>query len=124
MRCLAVVLLCCVVVLVSADPLPNGVGQGGGHGVGHGIGHGGGCIKWCHTPLNVVYCCAHPGPGDSFPGVKPGSCPPIRYQCSQHRVQNSDPQICTHDGNCRGSEKCCYDTCWKEHVCKLPNSSG
>ncbi|XP_076050994.1 uncharacterized protein LOC143031263 [Oratosquilla oratoria] len=123
MRCLAVVLLCCVLVLVSADLLPNGVGQGGGHGVGHGIGHGGGCMIWCRTPLGVPFCCKRPGQANPLPRVKAGICPPVPPVCPPTRSQGSS-QPCTHDEKCRGSEKCCYDTCSQEHVCKLPNSSG
>ncbi|XP_076043521.1 uncharacterized protein LOC143026650 [Oratosquilla oratoria] len=114
MRCLAVVLLCCVVVLASADPLPQ---RGGG-------GRGGrGCTYWCRTPFGAVYCCKHPGQGNPFPNVNPGNCPPVRPQCPPTRSHQA-PQTCAHDGDCGRWNKCCYDTCLGEHVCKPPIYHG
>nr|ACV84092.1 crustin-like antimicrobial peptide [Penaeus indicus]ARS65735.1 crustin-like antimicrobial peptide [Penaeus indicus] len=82
----------------------GGVAGGGfvpgvpGHG---GIAPGFEC-NYCRTRYGYVCC-------------KPGRCPPVRDTCPGIRNR---PPICRQDTECFGSDKCCYDTCLNDTVCK------
>ncbi|XP_066986802.1 ATP-dependent RNA helicase glh-2-like isoform X2 [Macrobrachium rosenbergii] len=107
--------------------------SGANHGFGGGInpGFGGGfggvsntCRRWCRTPEGQAYCCETNNEPDTIPFVKPGVCPPVRPQCPPVR-SFTPPQTCSNDSKCGGVDKCCYDRCLEEHVCKPPvGSSG
>ncbi|XP_076031027.1 uncharacterized protein LOC143019218 [Oratosquilla oratoria] len=102
-------------------------------GVGHGIGGGvvppvvpssSGCRYWCKTPEGAAYCCENVNqPADPIATqiVKPGQCPPVRPVCP--RVFGP-PITCSNDGACSGVDKCCFDRCLGEHVCKAPLGYG
>ncbi|XP_066986800.1 ATP-dependent RNA helicase glh-2-like isoform X1 [Macrobrachium rosenbergii] len=106
-------------------------GFGGGFGGGINPGFGGGfggvsntCRRWCRTPEGQAYCCETNNEPDTIPFVKPGVCPPVRPQCPPVR-SFTPPQTCSNDSKCGGVDKCCYDRCLEEHVCKPPvGSSG
>ncbi|XP_064099732.1 small cysteine and glycine repeat-containing protein 2-like [Macrobrachium nipponense] len=106
-------------------------GFGGGFGGGINPGFGGGfggvsntCRRWCRTPEGQAYCCETNNEPDTIPFVKPGVCPPVRPQCPPVRTF-APPQTCSNDSKCGGVDKCCYDRCLEEHVCKPPvGSSG
>nr|ACU25383.1 crustin 2 [Panulirus japonicus] len=91
--------------------------QGGFHGGGNIHGQSSSCRYWCRTPRGQYYCCESgsrpPGPV----GTKPGRCPIVRFDCPPTRFHGG-PQTCSNDYSCAGSDKCCYDTCLGEHVCK------
>ena len=80
------------------------------------------CRYWCRTPLNQFYCCEDTSQTPSQPGLKPGFCPPVRPECPPTRF--GPPQTCSHDYACFGVDKCCYDTCLQQHVCKPPQGYG
>ncbi|XP_042892210.1 galectin-3-like [Penaeus japonicus] len=116
-------------------------GQGGGHFPGQGghfpgqgghfPGQGGNypgqtsCTYWCRTPENQYYCCDrgnNQGQGN-YPGTKPGYCPAVRDVCPPTRFGVNRPTPCAHDSQCIGfSDKCCFDRCLGEHVCKPASS--
>ncbi|XP_063841531.1 acanthoscurrin-1-like [Scylla paramamosain] len=123
-------------------PVLGGHGPGGhglgGHGLGGiGLGHGLGgigfpspvappstCRYWCKTPQGQAYCCEDSSQAPSFAGVvKPGVCPPVRPVCPNTR-SFQPPATCSNDGGCGGYDKCCFDTCLQEHVCKPPIQFG
>ncbi|XP_068230678.1 ATP-dependent RNA helicase glh-2-like [Palaemon carinicauda] len=117
----------------------GGVSQGfGGHGGGIGGGFGGinpglgggfggsvsqTCRRWCRTPEGQAYCCESNNEPETLPFVKPGQCPPVRPQCPPVR-SFAPPQTCSNDSKCGGVDKCCFDRCLEEHVCKPPVGSG
>merc|ERR1712002_56817 len=110
--------------------LGNGIagGLGGGFGVGLGGGLGGAssssCRYWCRTPQGQAYCCEGANEPQSAVGiVKPGQCPPVRPVCPPTR-SFGPPRTCSNDGACGGIDKCCFDTCLQEHVCKAPLGYG
>ncbi|XP_037772440.1 epsin-like [Penaeus monodon] len=57
-----------------------------------------------------------------FNQFKPGRCPAVRPQCPNTRF--GGPQVCFNDFACTGSDKCCFDTCLRERVCKPIVSFG
>ncbi|XP_064116424.1 PE-PGRS family protein PE_PGRS16-like [Macrobrachium nipponense] len=82
------------------------------------------CRYWCRTPQGQVYCCENANQPQSFVGiVKPGQCPPVRPACPPFR-SFGPPITCSSDGACGGIDKCCYDVCLEEHVCKPPLGIG
>ncbi|XP_066986787.1 ATP-dependent RNA helicase glh-2-like [Macrobrachium rosenbergii] len=99
----------------------------GGFNPGFGGGFGGfsqTCRRWCRSPLGQAYCCESNNEPDTIPFVKPGVCPPVRPQCPPVR-SFAPPRTCSNDSKCGGVDKCCFDTCLQEHVCKPPvGSSG
>ncbi|XP_068230642.1 uncharacterized protein [Palaemon carinicauda] len=100
----------------------GGFGGGGFGGGGFG-GASGTCRYWCRTPQGQAYCCENNNRPQGPVGVKPGYCPPVRPVCPP--VRNfAPPQTCSNDYRCGGIDKCCYDTCLQEHVCKPPQGSG
>ncbi|XP_063602361.1 uncharacterized protein LOC134778461 [Penaeus indicus] len=60
--------------------------------------------------------------GGNFNQFKPGRCPAVRPQCPNTRF--GGPQVCFNDFACAGSDKCCFDTCLRERVCKPIVSFG
>merc|ERR1711972_431362 len=136
----------CVVGVVAASPDRRFFGGGVGHhgtggfggiggigGIGGGIGGIGGaiggssstCRYWCKNPQGQAYCCENNAQAPSpVVGTKQGYCPPVRPSCPPTRFFGGPPQTCSNDGSCPGVDKCCYDTCLSEHVCKPPRGSG
>ncbi|XP_076030891.1 uncharacterized protein LOC143019077 [Oratosquilla oratoria] len=83
-----------------------------------------GCRYWCKTPEGAAYCCENANqPTNPIAAVvfKPGQCPPVRPVCP--RVFGP-PLTCSSDGSCPGVDKCCFDRCLGEHVCKPPLGVG
>ncbi|XP_076030889.1 uncharacterized protein LOC143019075 [Oratosquilla oratoria] len=83
-----------------------------------------GCRYWCKTPEGAAYCCENvnqPTNPIATQVVKPGQCPPVRPVCP--RV-SGPPATCSNDGVCGGADKCCFDRCLGEHVCKPPLGFG
>lgn len=100
----------------------------GGNNFGGGGGFGGGstsCRYWCRTPYNQYYCCQNGANnlGNGYNNVKPGRCPPVRPVCPPTRAFGP-PRPCSGDSSCGGSDKCCYDTCLGQRVCKPPQFFG
>ncbi|XP_071533051.1 uncharacterized protein [Panulirus ornatus] len=123
---LKLVSLCVVLGLALGQDDGNtrlfGHGFNGGLGL-HVGGHTGphnpssGCRYWCKQPHGEYGCCDN-GPPPPIPdGGKPGSCPIVRLECPPTRLFDG-PQTCFNDYTCAGSDKCCYDTCLGERVCK------
>ena len=82
------------------------------------------CRHWCRTPQGQAYCCEDNREVPSFVGVvKPGRCPPVRPVCPPTR-SFQPPASCSNDGRCGGIDKCCFDTCLQQHVCKAPIDFG
>lgn len=56
--------------------------------------------------------------------VKPGHCPPLRTRClpgySRYPLTTEvfPAQLCVGDLDCPGYDKCCFDVCLNESVCK------
>ncbi|KAK7069150.1 hypothetical protein SK128_007990 [Halocaridina rubra] len=98
--------------IVAGDVIVPG---GGGYG-----GSSASCRYWCRTPEGQAYCCeGNNEPVAAYPSVKPGRCPPVRPQCPP--VRGILPPIsCSNDSKCPGAEKCCFDRCLEQHVCKYP----
>merc|ERR1712183_1027397 len=92
---------------------------GGGAGTYPG-GSSGSCRYWCRTPQGQAYCCEGGNQPAAPVGVKPGRCPPVRPNCPPVRNFGGPPQTCSNDYRCHGNNKCCFDTCLQEHVCKPP----
>ncbi|KAK7075458.1 hypothetical protein SK128_022108 [Halocaridina rubra] len=117
------------------NPGPGGSGSNGGFGsffgggfnpgLGFGVGISQTCRYWCRTPQGQAYCCETNDQAQGPVGVKPGFCPPVRPQCPPVR-SFAPPQTCSNDYSCVNIDKCCFDTCLQEHVCKPPigSSSG
>ncbi|XP_037792135.1 glycine-rich cell wall structural protein 1-like [Penaeus monodon] len=81
------------------------------------------CRYWCRTPEGQAYCCENINQPQSAAGVvKPGFCPPVRPVCPLRSFQ--PPFTCSNDGACGGIDKCCFDRCLGEHVCKAPLGIG
>ncbi|XP_068231141.1 uncharacterized protein [Palaemon carinicauda] len=144
MKGLQLIFVCCLAAVAFANDGGNkrffgglnqafGGGFGGisgGHGGGFGginPGFGGGasqtCRRWCRTPEGQAYCCESNNEPETLPFVKPGQCPPVRPQCPPVR-SFAPPQTCSNDSKCGGVDKCCFDRCLEEHVCKPPVGSG
>ncbi|XP_042882152.1 keratin, type I cytoskeletal 10-like [Penaeus japonicus] len=113
----------------------GGVHGGGVHGGGiHGGGiHGGGgiigggiatgpseCRYWCKTPEDQAYCCETAQEPESPVGTKFLECPDVRPTCPQG-LRAGPPVPCSNDYKCAGFDKCCYDRCLQQHVCKPPS---
>nr|AGU01545.1 antimicrobial peptide type 2 precursor IIc [Pandalus japonicus] len=77
------------------------------------------CRYWCRTPEGQAYCCEGSQEPAGPVGVKPGVCPPVRPTCPPVR-SFGPPKTCSNDYSCGGINKCCYDRCLEEHVCKAP----
>ena len=82
------------------------------------------CRYWCRTPQGQAYCCENINQQQSFVGVvKQGYCPPVRPVCPPVR-SFQPPASCSNDGACGGYDKCCFDTCLQQHICKPPLGLG
>nr|XP_045603160.1 translation initiation factor IF-2-like isoform X1 [Procambarus clarkii] len=103
-----------------------GVGGGFLPGVGGGLLPGGNvaqpatCRYWCKTPEGKNYCCEtnDQHPSEPLGYGKVGICPIVRAECTRFGIVG--PQTCAHDDACYGADKCCFDRCLEEHVCKTP----
>ncbi|XP_063602395.1 uncharacterized protein LOC134778534 isoform X1 [Penaeus indicus] len=143
MNSIKAVIVCCFVVAVSAGVDRNRGGQGsnrflpGGFGGVHGGGlfgggiHGGSgiigggisngpseCRYWCKTPEGQAYCCETVHEPETPVGTKPLDCPQVRPTCPRF---HGPPTTCSNDYKCAGLDKCCFDRCLGEHVCKPPS---
>ncbi|XP_076048425.1 uncharacterized protein LOC143029597 [Oratosquilla oratoria] len=78
------------------------------------------CRYWCKTPEGAAYCCEGSNRPTGPLTVKPGFCPPVRPVCPPVRSFPGPPVTCSNDGSCGGADKCCFDRCLGEHVCKAP----
>ncbi|XP_076050758.1 uncharacterized protein LOC143031148 [Oratosquilla oratoria] len=78
------------------------------------------CRYWCKTPEGQAYCCEGENQPPGPLAVKPGVCPPVRPVCPPVRTFSGPPVTCSNDGSCGGADKCCFDRCLGEHVCKAP----
>ncbi|XP_066986785.1 uncharacterized protein [Macrobrachium rosenbergii] len=141
MKGLQVLFVCCLTASAFAQDQANegnagntrffggGIDPAFGGGINPGFGGGFGgvsntCRRWCRTPEGQAYCCETNDEPDTIPFVKPGVCPPVRPQCPPVR-SFAPPQPCSNDSKCGGVDKCCFDRCLEEHVCKPPvGSSG
>ncbi|XP_076030887.1 uncharacterized protein LOC143019073 [Oratosquilla oratoria] len=102
----------------------GGVSPGLAGGLGSVVAPTSGCRYWCRTPEGAAYCCENvnqPTNPIATQVVKPGQCPPVRPVCP--RV-SGPPVTCSNDGACGGVDKCCFDRCLGEHVCKPPLGFG
>ncbi|XP_076031013.1 uncharacterized protein LOC143019204 [Oratosquilla oratoria] len=105
-------------------PVVGGVGHGIVGGVVPPVAPSSNCRYWCKTPEGAAYCCeTNNQPADPIATqiVKPGQCPPVRPVCP--RIFGP-PITCSNDGACSGVDKCCFDRCLGEHVCKAPLGYG
>ncbi|XP_042208489.1 uncharacterized protein LOC121856825 isoform X2 [Homarus americanus] len=90
------------------------------------------CQYWCRTPENRFYCCRDDVLSE--PTEHSGYCPATRAVCPITRKPLQDhlprvdyngvtfpdlPKFCATDGSCEGYEKCCFDRCFRRHVCKF-----
>merc|ERR1711887_25015 len=111
--------------LAGGNPGFGGINPGlGGTPPGFGGPVTGGCRYWCRTPQGQTYCCENANQAATVPFLKPGRCPPVRPSCPPTRNFFGPPQTCSNDGRCPGVDKCCFDTCLQEHVCKPPLGVG
>jgi len=85
-----------------------------------------GCSFWCKNPKGQVYCCQE-GVNTDPVHTHLGSCPTFREVCPAHAqsfdegasgARRPPSQVCAQDGQCRKTEKCCYDSCLEHHACK------
>ena len=79
------------------------------------------CRFWCFTSTGSKYCCGYKGVRLSKPGVCPIDselCP--SFELSKYHISYKTPKaiFCADDNKCPGIDKCCYDKCFKRHVCK------
>nr|BBD52151.1 crustin 7 [Penaeus japonicus] len=81
------------------------------------------CRRWCRTPEGQAYCCESAHQPESPVGTKFGRCPVVRPTCPHH-TRFGPPRTCSSDFGCAGRDKCCYDRCLQEHVCKPPSHFG
>ncbi|XP_076031033.1 uncharacterized protein LOC143019223 [Oratosquilla oratoria] len=105
-------------------PVVGGVGHGIVGGVVPPVAPSSNCRYWCKTPEGAAYCCENinqPADPIATQVVKPGQCPPVRPVCP--RIFGP-PITCSNDGVCSGVDKCCFDRCLGEHVCKAPLGYG
>lgn len=77
------------------------------------------CHYWCKTPQGSYYCCPGGWPTAAPVTVKPGLCPVVRPVCPK---LYGPPVRCTRDTTCAGDDKCCFDVCLQEKVCKPPRA--
>ena len=78
------------------------------------------CRYWCRTKDNKFFCCRYFRPTTTTTTTKkprkPGFCPKIRTVCPKKIF--GPPVICNDDYECAGTDKCCYDRCIQDRVCK------
>merc|ERR1712098_547648 len=82
------------------------------------------CRYWCKTPEGKNYCCENNAEAPKNPITtqvsKPGFCPVPRAECPLRGAFGGPPQSCSNDGGCFGNDRCCFDRCLGQHVCKQP----
>ncbi|XP_063615201.1 uncharacterized protein LOC134788256 [Penaeus indicus] len=119
MKGVSLAILCCVLAAASAN---NGRGSTRFFGTG---GHQSPsqCRYWCRNPENQVYCCENTFEPEGPVGTKPLNCPIVRPTCP-FNVRGLRPITCSNDYRCGGVDKCCFDRCLQEHVCKPPSFFG
>ncbi|XP_042857765.1 uncharacterized protein LOC122244036, partial [Penaeus japonicus] len=78
------------------------------------------CRLWCKGKYpGQFYCCEDSSKPVTIPVNKPGACPPTRPVCPRFFTPPLvAPQTCGDDSKCPGYDKCCFDICLEEHVCK------
>ncbi|XP_047468303.1 acanthoscurrin-1-like [Penaeus chinensis] len=92
--------------------------------IGSGISNGPSeCRYWCRTPEGQAYCCETAYEPERPVGTKLLECPDVRPTCPQS-IRAGGPVRCSNDYKCANLDKCCYDRCLKEHVCKPPSIFG
>lgn len=64
------------------------------------------CEFFCENAFGDTVCCD-----------KPGFCPAVRLECPRVTVP---PQVCVNDIDCPFDNKCCFDICLCQRVCKPP----
>merc|ERR1739840_12750 len=70
------------------------------------------CQFWCNRGGQYVCC-------ENSQQAHPGGCPVPRPQCPPVRAGlGQGPQPCNLDIDCPFQNKCCYDTCLSDRVCK------
>merc|ERR1712121_549010 len=69
------------------------------------------CQFWCNRGGRYVCC-------ENSQQVHPGRCPVPRHQCPPVRAGFQGPRPCNLDIDCPFQNKCCYDTCLNDRVCK------
>ncbi|CAL4251075.1 unnamed protein product [Meganyctiphanes norvegica] len=69
------------------------------------------CQFWCNRGGQYVCC-------ENSQQAHPGRCPVPRPQCPPVRSGFQGPQSCNLDIDCPFQNKCCYDTCLNDRVCK------
>ncbi|XP_063611454.1 uncharacterized protein LOC134785101 [Penaeus indicus] len=79
------------------------------------------CRRWCRTPEQQAYCCETAFEPEAPVGTKPLNCPRVRDTCPPVRFGGQPPVTCSSDYKCGGLDKCCFDRCLGEHVCKPPS---
>nr|AGU01540.1 antimicrobial peptide type 1 precursor Ic [Pandalus japonicus] len=76
------------------------------------------CLQWCKNPVKgSVYCCNDGTGPQALADEHLGECPKHRPVCPRNGI-TSGPALCSHDGYCQDSSKCCFDTCLDHHTCK------
>merc|ERR1712212_160898 len=75
------------------------------------------CRFWCRTPEGQTYCCESNAQPLRPDGFRPGFCPAVRAECPV-RSFVGPPATCSKNGDCAIGNRCCFDRCLGEHVCK------
>jgi len=73
------------------------------------------CARFCRQPNGQYGCC------NSAAESHPGECPVPRPSCPPVRNFGVGPQACNIDIDCPFPNKCCWDTCLTQKVCKAAN---
>merc|ERR1712212_1335348 len=81
------------------------------------------CKFWCKDPTNNYYCCETPEQQGLAGQIHPGVCPTSRPVCPPTRLSGG-PSVCYNDGGCALQDKCCFDTCLNQKVCKPTLQNG
>ncbi|XP_063611457.1 uncharacterized protein LOC134785106 [Penaeus indicus] len=116
------VILFCVLAVASAQRRHGGFHGGFPGGFPSGTAPPATCRRWCETPENAFYCCEHAREPERPVGTKPLNCPRVRDTCPPIRtLQEQGPVPCSSDFRCGGFDKCCFDRCLGQHVCKPPS---
>merc|ERR1711973_593784 len=77
------------------------------------------CTYWCQNFGGDGYYCCDDQNNNNNRNEKRGSCPRVRDFCTVASPGSGPPEPCYgNDYNCPGSDKCCYDRCLNQEVCK------
>jgi len=86
------------------------------------------CRRWCkwrnEQGLLQNYCCEFANDPQTVAATKGGVCPPKRPSCPPTRFFTGPPVVCSSDGRCPGTDKCCPDACLQHHTCKPIQGTG